>query len=118
MALTLRRRKLKLTSRFCLKRNVKDFLITIEEKPRSFTTGHYLIHSQRRLQLGYLISEHTTDFVAHGFRTGFAEMDFYPVGGLADLLHKVRLSGLCGCGINIFGIHRYSFPARYAPVER
>jgi len=70
------------------------------------------------LYLTYLVSEHTIDFVAHGFLAGRAEMGCNLVGGLADLLHKVRLSGLYGCSIDFFGIHRYSFPARYAPVER
>mgnify|MGYP006875886232 CR=1 FL=1 len=35
-----------------------------------------------------LITEYPLDFVAHGFPAGGAEMDFHPVGGLADFLHK------------------------------
>lgn len=86
--------------------------------PRRLATGHRVIRLQRGLHLTYLVSEHTVDFVAHGFVAGRAEMGCDLVGGLADLLHKVGLSGLCGCGIDVFGIHRDSFPARDAPVER
>lgn len=71
------------------------------------------------LHFVHFVSEHTLDFVAHGFLAGFAEMDCYLVSGLADLLHKVGLSGLCGCGIEFFVIHRYSSGASCAcrPIE-
>lgn len=51
-----------------------------------------------------LALEHTHDFVAHGFLTRFAEMNRDLVSGLADLLHKGGLFGLCGRCIDIFSI--------------
>jgi hypothetical protein len=92
-----------------LKRNVKDFLITVEKKPRSFTTGHCVIHLQRGLHLAYLISEHTVDFVAHGFVAGCAEMGCDLVGCLSDSLYKVGLSSYVGANRLVYGhfvIHR------------
>jgi len=92
-----------------LKRNVKDFLIRI--MPRRLAAGHRVIRLQRGVHLTYLISEHTVDFVAHSFVAGHAEMGCDLVCGLADSLHKVGLSGLCGCGNDVFGIHRDSLRA-------
>ena len=62
------------------------------------------LHSLQGLHMANLALEHTHDFVAHGFLTRFAEMNRDLVSGLADLLHKGGLFGLCGRCIDIFSI--------------
>jgi hypothetical protein len=67
----------------------------------------------------YLVSQHTINFVAHGFLTGRAVMGFFPVGGLADFYKRpgypasfafIGLFAVCSVFIKCL-----SFPARNHP---
>lgn len=67
------------------------------------------------------VAEHTLDLVAHGFPAGGAEMDFHPVGGLANFLYKCRVALLCGQRSRVTGFGVYwngggkFFAHRHAP---
>ena len=58
-----------------------------------------------QVRLHNLVSEHTIDFIAHGFCAGRAEMSYYLVSCLADTLHKVGLVGSRRCGGGFICIH-------------